>query len=736
MLKQIIKRTFIISSVFIFTACSDDPSESSTADQQSTSSQEVIASSMQTQANDIKPPKAKKVDHIMKKHGDERNDEYYWLRDDTRENPAMLAYLNAENDYTKSMLAHTEELQKKLYDEMTGRLEPDKKSVPVFDKGYWYWSKYEKGKDYRIHIRQKEKLTAAEEVLLNQNERAKRHEYYRLAALEVSPNQNLMAIAEDTISRRQYNIRVKNLTKQTFYSEVIENTSGQIVWANDNKTFFYVKKDPQTLLPFQVYRHQLGSNPKKDVLVYEEKDNTFYTYIYKTRSEKYIGIGVSSTMNSEARFVDANKPDGEFKVFLAREADHKYHVDHIGQYFYVQTDLNALNEKVVRVAEDKIGTKDHWQEVVAHREDTLLQNFELFNDYMVINERSNGIEKLRLRNYEGKLIQEIEFDEAAYTAEIGNNPDPASQVIRYNYSSMTTPNSVYEYNVDNKTSKLLKDDKVLGDFNRDNYQSERIMVEARDGKQIPVSIVYRKDRFNKNGTNPLLNYAYGSYGTTIDPSFSVSRLSLLDRGFVYAISHLRGSKMLGRQWYEDGKELTKMNTFNDYIDATKALIKLGYGDPKRVYGIGGSAGGMLMGGVINMAPELYHGIVAAVPFVDVVTTMLDETIPLTTGEYDEWGNPNDKTFYDYMLSYSPYDQLTKQNYPNLLVTTGLHDSQVQYWEPAKWVAKLRALKTDDNLLIIDIDMEVGHGGKSGRYKRFLDRAKQYAFILDLAGVYE
>lgn len=730
--------TLSLLSFAVIQGCSDQaPDNQQTAEKpESQMEKPMPTSSVEKSSVKAKPPIAKKVDHFMEIHGHKRNDQYYWMRDDDRKAPEVIAYLDAENDYTKAKLAHAEDLQKKLFEEITGRLEPNEESVPVFDKGYWYLSKYEEGKDYRIHTRHKEKLDDQAEVLLDQNERAKGHEYYSLAALAVSPNQQLLGISEDTVSRRQYNIRVKNIESGKFFDEVIENTSGQIVWANDNKTFFYVKKDPQTLLPFQVYRHTLGTNPNDDVLVYEEKDNTFYTYIYKTRSEKFIGIGMSSTMNSEARFIDANKPDSEPRMFLPREKDHKYFVNHIGDQFYVRSDLNALNERVAAVDEDKIGTKDHWKEIIAHRVDTLIQGFELFNDYMVVSERIDGVEKLRLRDYQGQLIQEIAFNDAAYTAGLGANPDPASKVIRYYYSSMTTPDSEFEYNAKTKESKLLKQDKVLGEFHPDAYQSERIMVDARDGKKVPVSIVYRKDMFKKDGANPLLLYAYGSYGATMDPGFSISRLSLLDRGFVYAIAHIRGSKMLGRQWYEDGKKLTKMNTFTDYIDATIALVKQGYGNADKIYARGGSAGGMLMGGIVNMAPELYHGVVAAVPFVDVVTTMLDESIPLTTGEYDEWGNPNDKSFYDYMLSYSPYDQVKKQDYPNMLVVTGLHDSQVQYFEPAKWVAKLRDMKTDNNVLLLDTDMEAGHGGKSGRYKRYLDVAKQYSFILDLAGVNE
>ncbi len=692
--------------------------------------------SMSKMTDHISPPIAKTVDHLLKKHQQTRNDHYYWLRDDKRQNQQVIDYLQAENAYTKQQLAHTDDLQEKLYQEMTERLEPSKESVPIFDKGYWYWSKYESGQDYRIHVRQKGDLNAPEEQLLDQNQRAKDHEYYNLAALEVSPDQTLLAISEDNVSRRQYEIRVKNITTGKYYPEVIKNTSGEIVWANDNKTLFYVKKDPDTLLEYQVYRHQLDTEQNQDVLVYEETDNTFYTSIYKTRSEKYIAISVTSTMNSEVRFIDANHPQQKPLIFLAREVDHKYSVDHIGQHFYVMTDFNALNEKLVKVPQNKIGDKKHWLEIVPHKSDTLLQDFQLFDAYILINERVNGLEKLRLRDHQGHLLQQVEFEEAAYTVAIGANPEPAANTIRYHYASMTTPDSVYQYEVKTNTSKLLKQDKVPGLFHPENYHSERIMIEARDGKKVPVSLVYRKELFNKDNKNPILHYAYGSYGYTIDPGFSISRLSLLDRGFVFAISHIRGSKMLGRQWYEDGKKLTKMNTFNDFIDATKALVKSGYADADKVYAMGGSAGGLLMGGVVNMAPELFHGVVAAVPFVDVITTMLDESIPLTTGEYDEWGNPNEKAFYDYMLSYSPYDQVIKQDYPNLLVTTGLHDSQVQYWEPAKWVAKLRALKTDHNLLLLDTDMEVGHGGKSGRYKAFHDAAKEYAFLLDLAGINE
>ena len=729
-MKQILLATACIG---LLLGCSESSDKSEAISESNTATEQA---NMTTSNTASEPPRAQKIDHFMSIHGDKRNDEYYWLRDDTRQNKAVLDYLNAENEFTAGQLSHTTELQEQLFEEMTARLEPNVESIPVFDNGYWYWSKYEEGKDYPIYIRQKGSLNAPQEVLLDENKRAEGHEFYSLASMKISTNDQLMAIAEDIISRRQYKIRIMNLDTGKFYPEVIENTSGQIVWANDNKTLFYVRKHPTTLLPYQVFRHELGTSPDQDQLIYEEKDTTFYTGIFKTRSDNLIGIGVSSTMSSEYRFVSADKPSDAFDVFLPREADHSYSVDHIGDYFYVKSDYEALNERIWQVADDKVGTKDHWQELVGHRDDTLIQSFELFNDYMVVNERLNGVEKLRIRNYAGELLDEVGFNDAAYDVWFSNNPDPDSRVFRYGYSSMNTPDSVYEYHVDEKVSELKKQDKVIGDFNPDQYKSERIMVDARDGKKIPVSIVYRKDRFKKDGTNALLNYAYGSYGSTVDPYFSISRLSLLDRGMVYAISHIRGSKMLGRAWYEDGKKLTKMNTFTDFNDATKALVKRGYGNSKKVYAVGGSAGGLLMGSVINMEPELYHGVIAAVPFVDVVTTMLDESIPLTTGEFDEWGNPKDKAYYDYMLAYSPYDQVKAQNYPHLLVTTGLHDSQVQYWEPAKWVAKLRDMKTDNNRLLLDTDMEVGHGGKSGRYKSYLDRAKQYAFLLDLANAEE
>jgi len=730
MFKRQLIYTFTCSIGLLISACSQDSPQQP--------DQAPLNSSLQQETNmkQLSAPIAARKKHLFESHGHKRNDPYFWLRDDKRENTEVLDYLNAENDYTEQNLAHTKDLQKTLFKEMTERLEPNEKSVPSFLKGYWYWSEFSKDKEYRVNIRQKGHLEADHEILLDQNKRAAGHEFYRLASLKISPNQNLMAIAEDTISRRLYQIRIKNLAANTYYDEVIPATSGEIVWANDNQTLFYVKKHSVTLLPFQVYRHQLGTDPEKDTLVYEELDDTFYTSIYKTRSENFIGISLSSTMTSEVRFIDANSPHSKDKIFLPREKDHKYAVDHINGYFYGFSDQNAPNEKMFRVAEDAIGSSKNWQTIISHSEQDFLQDFELFDDFMVVNERRNSVERLVIRDYQGHIKDEIKFEEAAFSVEIDYNPDPTSQSIRYYYTSMTTPDSVYEYQISKKHSQLLKQDKVLGSYRPQDYRSERIFVTARDGKKIPVSIVYRVDKFEQLGNNPLLQYAYGSYGYTVDAGFSISRISLMDRGFVFAIAHIRGGQMLGRQWYEDGKKLTKLNTFSDFIDVSKALIDLKYTNPKNLFAIGGSAGGLLMGGVINMAPELYHGVIAAVPFVDVVTTMLDESIPLTTGEYDEWGNPNEKIYYDYMLSYSPYDQVKKQNYPNILVTTGLHDSQVQYWEPAKWVAKLRTMKTDHNKLLLDTDMTSGHGGKSGRYKAYSDTAKEYAFLLDLAGIKE
>ena len=734
-------------SFAVLSACSDSQSP----EESSVKEAKKISRDSTSMPSTPKPPVAKKLPQLIKNHGITRNDEYFWMRDDSRNSPEVLAHVQAENTYTRAKLSHTEDLQKSLYDEMTNRLEPNEESVPLLDKGYWHWYQYQENEDFPVHYRRKAhpllnlnnvktENTNADipkpEIILDENELSQGHDFFEIAAIELSPNQTFLAYAQDTVSRRQYEVKIIDLNTGSYFPEVIKDTDGEIEWANDNQTFFYTKKHPQTLLPYQVYRHKVGTDPKNDELVYQEADDTFYVSLYKTRSEKFVAIQLSATMNSEVRLIDANKPTSEPKVFLPRESDHRYAVDHFNGQFVIQSDFNAPNEQLFVAREEEFESKEDWKVIVPHDDSRLLQEFELFDQFMVVSERINGTESLLIRNYQGEVIDKIEISEAAFTLGLDENPDPASKFIRYYYSSLTTPDSIFEYHLDSKTSELLKQDRVIGDFNPRDYRTERVFAAARDGKQIPVSLVYRTELFKGDGKNPLLQYGYGSYGYTIDPEFSISTLSLLDRGFVYAIAHIRGSKMLGRQWYEDGKKLKKKNTFTDFIDVTKMLIDKGYADPKRIYAYGGSAGGLLMGAVANQNPELYHGMVASVPFVDIVTTMLDESIPLTTGEYDEWGNPNEEEYFKYMLSYSPYDQVQAQDYPNLLVLTGLHDSQVQYFEPAKWVAKLRDKKTDDNLLLFDIDMTAGHGGKSGRYKSFLDIAKEYAFILDLAGINE
>lgn len=719
MFAKICQKTLLGIAIGVLSACSNQPS---------------VQSSVVRQSESPKAPIAARIDHKMVAHGHTRNDPYFWLRDDERKDPKVLAYLNAENEYTKAKMAHTESLQKVLFDEMTNRLEPNQQSLPLFSNGYWQYSQYPTGKDYVVHYRHKGTMDGKKEVLLDENIRATGLDYYALGNLVMSSDQQMMAIAEDTLGRRQYDIRIKNLATGELYPEVIVNTSGDIVWANDNHTLFYVRKDPVTLLPYQVYRHELGSDPKKDVLVFEETDKRFAASIKKTRSGKFIAISHFANESSEARFIDADKPTSAARVLYRRHENQKYIADHIGEYFYLRANHDAPNFMLYKVHQDDIGSRDKWQQVIAHKDDTVLDEVELFDQYIVTREREAGVMKLRLRDFDGGLIEDVPLNDVANAVYLNENPDPASTKVRYYYSSFTTPGSIFEYDFVKKSNQLLRQDKVLGNYDPNNYQSERVVIEARDGAKVPVSLVYRKDLFKKDGSNPLLNHAYGSYGFTIDAYFNGSRISLLDRGFVFALTHVRGGQILGRQWYENGKKLHKRNTFTDFNDATKALVAQGYGDKDRVFAMGSSAGGLLMAAITNMEPDLYRGVVAIVPFVDVLTSMLDDTLPLTIGEYDEWGNPNDKAFYDYILSYSPYDQVKAQDYPNMLVTTGLHDTQVPYFEPAKWVAKLRALKTDDNLLLLDIDMDAGHGGKSGRYKRYLDRAKRYAFLLDLAGI--
>jgi len=678
------------------------------------------------------PPKAKKVPKKLVAHKDVRIDNYYWLNN--REDQEVLDYLNAENSYTKQKMKHTEGFQKELFEEMKARIKEDDQSVPYKLNGYWYFTRFEKGKDYPIYTRKKESLEAPEELLFDCNVMAKEHAYFNLGSISISPDNTLAAFTTDVVSRRQYTIQIKNLVTGEIYSEKILNSTGSVTWANDNETVFYSRKDELTLRSYKIFRHKLHTLAEEDIEVYHETDETFNTFVYKTKSRKYIVIGSSSTLTSEYRILNANTPNDEFKLISKRERGIEYAIAHFNDSFYVLTNKDdSPNFKLQKTSETQTESK-YWQDLIPHRKDVLLEDIEIFEDYLVVSEREQGLNKLRIKSWDDKEDYYLPFESETYTANTGNNPDFNSDTLRYSYNSLTTPSSVIDYNFKTKVHEVKKEQEVLDtNFNKENYTSERIWVTARDGVKVPVSLVYRKDLKKETG-NPLMLYAYGSYGSTIDPYFSTVRLSLLDRGFIYAIAHIRGGEYLGRDWYETGKLLSKMNTFHDYIDCSKHLIATKYTTNKKLYAYGGSAGGLLMGVIVNLNPELYHGVLAVVPFVDVVTTMLDDTIPLTTGEYDEWGNPNNKEYYDYIKSYSPYDNVSKQDYPNILVTTGLHDSQVQYWEPAKWVAKLRDYKTDNNLLLLHTDMDSGHGGASGRFESLKEVALEYAFILDLEGI--
>ncbi|MES4613354.1 MAG: S9 family peptidase [Ewingella sp.] len=681
----------------------------------------------------ITPPKAEKRPKTLSIHGEDRVDNYYWLRDDDRANSDVLSYLQAENAYTEQALLPHQALRETLYQEMVARIAQQDHSVPYVKHGYRYQTRYEPGNEYAIYLRQPAAESEQWQTLIDGNERASDSEFYTLGGLDISPDNKLMAVSEDFLSRRQYDIRIKNLQDESWNDDLLKNTAGS-EWANDSQTLYYVRKHKKTLLPYQVYRHTVGTDPKNDQLVYEEKDDTFYVGLDKTTSDQYVIIHLDSTTTSEVLLLDANDPQAKPQVFVPRRKDHEYGLDHYQGHFYIRSnrDIAAPKDgKNFGLYKSADNNEASWQTLIAPREAVMLEGFSLFRDWLVVEEREQGLTNLRQIHWATGEEKSLSFDDPTYVTWLAYNPEPDTSLLRYGYSSMTTPSSLFELNLDTGERRLLKQQEVK-DFDAANYRSERVWVTARDGVKVPVSLVYRRDTFKPN-SNPLLVYGYGSYGSSMDPAFSGSRLSLLDRGFVFALAHIRGGAELGQQWYDNGKLLNKMNTFHDFIDVTKELVAEGYGEASQVYAMGGSAGGLLMGAVINQAPELYRGIVAQVPFVDVVTTMLDESIPLTTGEYDEWGNPNDKTYYDYILQYSPYDQVKAQDYPNMLVTTGLHDSQVQYWEPAKWVAKLRELKTDDNQLLMYTDMDSGHGGKSGRFKAYEDIALEYAFVLALAG---
>ena len=714
------KRPYYLSllPLLFLTACKSDKSEKST---------ELP-----------KAPEAKKIAKELVQHGDTRTDDYFWMRLSDEQKKAetpdaqtqdVLDYLEAENDYLEKVMAHTESLQDTLYKEIVGRIKKDDSSVPVTDNGYEYYTRFEEGNDYAFYCRKKVG-SDNEEIMLNGPNMAKGYAYFGLGQWNVSPNNELLAFAVDTVSRRQYNIYIKSLESDKLLEDTLENTSGQMVWANDNKTLFYIQKDPQTLRSDKVYRHILGTDQNDDVLVFEEKDETFNCFVYKTKSDAFIVIGSNQTLSSEFRFLDANNPEGEFKIVQPREKDLKYGLDHYGDHFYLRTNLDAENYKLVKTPITST-TKENWVDVIPHRDDVFFQGYELFEDYLVITERKNGLRELRIKAWDQSQDYYLEFKDPAYVAYTTQNLDFDTNLLRYGYASLTTPTTVYEYNMKTKDQEVLKQDEVMGGaFSSDNYMSERLFATADDGTKVPISIVYKKG-LEKNGNNPLLLYGYGSYGSIQEAYFRDNILSLLDRGFVYAIAHIRGGQEMGRYWYEDGKLLKKKNTFADFIDCGEFLIAENFTNSDQLYAMGGSAGGLLIGAVVNMAPNLFNGVVAAVPFVDVVSTMLDETIPLTTFEFDEWGNPKEKEYYDYMKSYSPYDNVEAKDYPNMLVTTGYWDSQVQYWEPAKWVAKLRANKTDDHLLLMDCDMKVGHGGASGRFERYKQTALMYAFMLDL-----
>ena len=673
-------------------------------------------------------PKAKKIEKILSIHGDDRVDEYYWLNQRGDQN--VINYLNEENDYRNEFMKDYKTLEGELFQEIKSRIKEDDSTVPYFYNGYHYYTRYEKDKQYPIYCRKKESLDNIEEVLIDANEMSEGYDYFRVGTIEVSPDNKTMAYSIDTLSRRIYNIYFMDLESRKILDKDLPNTSGSITWANDNKTIFYNIKDPETLRSERVMRFQLGDNGNGDE-VYFEEDETFSVFSYKTKTEKYIVIGSSATLSQEYRILNADKPKGEPKIFQERIDGLEYSISHFKDKWFITTNKdNATNFKLMTCPESKTES-ENWMDYIKHRKDVLLGGIEVFDDFLVISERENGLRRIDIRPWNGNKSHYIKFDEETYSLYLSSNPQIDTKKLRFSYSSMTTPNSVLEYDMITKEKKVLKETEVLGGkFDKTNYQSKRVWATARDGKKVPISLVYRKDMFNE-GQNPLLLYGYGSYGITNSASFSSVRLSLLDRGFVYAIAHIRGSQYLGRGWYDDGKMFKKKNTFYDFIDAGKFLIKEGYANENKLFAMGGSAGGLLMGAVVNMAPKLFKGIVAGVPFVDVITTMLDDDIPLTTFEYDEWGNPKNKDSYDYMLSYSPYDQVEEKDYPAIFITTGYHDSQVQYFEPAKWIARLRDKRANKEALLMYCNMEAGHGGASGRFEAYKETAMEYAFFISL-----
>jgi oligopeptidase B len=690
-----------------------------------------------TSTTEIKPPVAATKPHTVTSPNGAREDEYYWLRDDKRENTDMLAYVKAENDYADAMMAHTKPLETKVYNEIIGRLQQDDSTVPYLMNGYWYYRRFETGKEYPIYARRKGTKEAPEEILLNGNEMSKGHDFFEIGDIAISPDSKLMAWAEDTVGRRQYVVRVMEIASHKILPIALNNVENNVVWAGDNKTFLYIEKDPETLLGYKVRKHAIDSPNHTDLaadpLVWEQKDTSFYSGVGKTKDEKYLWIVTQSTVSSEMWFADAKDPKLTFKVFLPRERDHEYQVEHVNNRWVVRTNWKAKNFRLVEVTPGDETHRDKWADIVPHREDAFVDSYDVFKDFLAVEEHSGGLRKLRIRPWGGGKDTLVTADEPSYTMSLDVNREFDSGKLRYTYTSMVTPRTTYDFDVKTGQRELLKREPVLGGYDPANYATEFAWATARDGTKVPVSIVYRKTT-PRDGTAPLLQIGYGSYGASYDPEFSYLPPSLLDRGFVVVTAHIRGGQEMGRAWYENGKLLNKKNTFTDFIDVTRWLVANKYADPKRVFALGRSAGGLLMGAIANMAPQDYRGIVAGVPFVDAVTTMLDETIPLTSNEFDEWGNPKEKPYYDYMLSYSPYDNLGKHDYPAMFVHSGLWDSQVQYFEPTKYVARLRARRTGDSLVVLRTNMEAGHGGKSGRYEHFREYAEQYAFILDQAGI--
>jgi len=672
-------------------------------------------------------------------HGDTRIDNYYWMNDYFKKGPdstKAVDYLKAENTYLDTMMAGSKKFRENLFTEMKGRIREKDESVPYKDNGYWYYTRFEEGKQYTVYCRKKDNLNTAEEIIHDGNKAAEGKSYYSVAGMQVSDDNHLLAVGEDDVSRRLYNLRIKNLTTGEYFPETIPNTEGgSYAWATDNKTIFYIKKDLTTLLGYQVWRHEVGTDPAKDVKVYEENDNRHYIDVGRTKSKKYIIIySELSEQQSEHRFLDAADPTGNFTVFYPRTMGLVYDIDHYNDKFYIRTNLDAPNFRLMECPLDKT-SKENWKEVIPNRPDVYLADIAIFKDHLVVSERKEGLMNIRIINQKDKSEHYMQFDEPAYLASVSTNPDFNTNILRFNYTSFITPNSVYDYNMDTKEKELKKQQEIVGGYNKADYAEERTFVTSGDGKRVPLSIVYKKG-MKKDGNNPLLLTGYGSYGSTSYATFNSNRLSLLNRGFVIALAHIRGGQEMGREWYDDGKMMHKKNTFTDFIDCGEFLVKEKYTSTNHLYAVGGSAGGLLMGAVVNMAPDLWHGVIAAVPYVDVITTMSDASIPLTTGEYLEWGNPANKDEYFYMKSYSPYDNVEKKKYPHLLITTGLHDSQVQYFEPAKWVAKLRAMKTDNNVIIFHTNMDYGHGGASGRFDYLKDVALQYAFLFRLEGIEE